>query len=270
MATSSGKATGASGATGASTGNSLLDMERRFANDVGYATGLDPRVILAQAQQEGAYVPGGTGGLNFLNLRTGTVTSLGKTYASASPGGFAQFSSLQQAEAATIAEYQSPAIGLPPASEIGRLYSTPERQIALIANSPWDAGHYGGNGGVNLRNTFTGMFGTAALAAPAQHGSGGGLPGWIKNLPGSVANVVIGPKLPAGSGPQLLPSPGGAASGLASFLGLPAIPSNVLQRTGEVLAGGVLLAVAVIFLGLSVSRSAPAAAGRTVVRTVKR
>jgi hypothetical protein len=131
----------------------------QFANDVGGALNIDPRVIFSQEKIEGAYAAGGTGGFNFLNLRASTVNSLGKPYAGSSPAGFAQFSSLKQAEDATIAEFQSPAIAVH-----GYPGDTPAQQISRISASPWDAGHYGN--GKSLTNAFTQTYGVAALTRP--------------------------------------------------------------------------------------------------------
>ncbi len=116
----------------------LAEQEKLFSNATAAGTGLDPRVVYSQVIAEGAYAPGGTGGLNFLNLRSSTVSSLGLPYAGSSPAGFAQFANLTQAEQASIAEYKSPAIHL------GTPAPTPQGQITQIAATPWDASHYGG------------------------------------------------------------------------------------------------------------------------------
>ncbi len=76
----------------------------QFVADVSKATQIDPRVLIAWAQQEGAYAKGGTGGFNYLNLRP----IAGDPYSSVSSGGFEQFSSLSDAEAATIRRLGQP------------------------------------------------------------------------------------------------------------------------------------------------------------------
>lgn len=261
-----------------SASNSLRVVEAQFAKDVGVATGLDPRVILAQATQEGAYAPGGTGGLNFLNLRDSTVSSLGKSFASSSPAGFARFSSLSQAEQATIAEYQSPAIGLPSQQALVRDYSTPERQIALIAATPWDAGHYGGTGGPNLQATFASIYGADALKGPAQIATGksglGSILSGSFHAAGTVAGDVTALTNPFTgiiTGVNPLAAAGGAGSGIAKFLGVPTLPKNAIQRGGEMLAGGVLVLLGLILAGIAAGRETGAtAAAKPAVRVVTR
>ena len=145
------------------TGNLTLEqVQQKFALDVSKATGIDPRVILAQELAEGSYAENGTKGLNFLNLRDSTVASLGKPYEASSAGGFAKFHDLAQAEAATIAEFKSGAI-----APYVNPNTTPRTQIAGLAASGWDGGHYGGEGGPNLVSDFVALTGSqAALDAP--------------------------------------------------------------------------------------------------------
>jgi hypothetical protein len=132
------------------TGNLTLEqVQQKFALDVSKATGIDPRVILAQELAEDSYADNGTKGLNFLNLRDSTVASLGKPYEASSAGGFAKFHDLAQAEAATIAEFKSGAI-----APYVNPNTTPRTQIAGLAASGWDKGHYGGEGGPNLVTDF--------------------------------------------------------------------------------------------------------------------
>jgi hypothetical protein len=161
----------------------LTVEQAQFSNDVAKALNLDPRVIYAQAEVEGAYAPGGTGGFNFLNLRASTVNSLGKPYAGSSAGGFAQFANLKQAEDATVAEFQSPAIAVQ-----GYPGDTPAQEISRISASPWDAGHYGN--GRSLSNAFTQTYGLAALTAKGSTTpiAGGG----IQNNAGGIPNPVSG------------------------------------------------------------------------------
>ena len=145
------------------TGNLTLEqVQQKFALDVSKATGIDPRVILAQELAEGAYAENGTKGLNFLNLRDSTVASLGKPYEASSANHFAKFHDLAQAEAATIAEFKSGAI-----APYVNPNATPRTQIAGLAASGWDSGHYGGEGGPNLVSDFVALTGSqAALDAP--------------------------------------------------------------------------------------------------------
>jgi hypothetical protein len=140
----------------------LAQVQQKFALDVSKQTGIDPRVILAQELAEGAYSGNGTKGFNFLNLRDSTVASLGKPYEASSSGGFAKFHDLAQAEDATIAEFNSRAI-----RDFWNPNTTPRAQIAGLAKSPWDGGHYGGVGGPNLVTNFLQVTNDAAsLDAP--------------------------------------------------------------------------------------------------------
>jgi len=239
--------------------NSLLLIEENFANQVGKGTGIDPRVILAQTQLEGAYSPGGTGGLNFLNLKASTVSSLHQPYASQSSGGFAQFASLQQAEAATIAEFKSPAIGLTGSN----VPPTPRGQIAAIGNSPWDAGHYGG-GGANLSTEFGRLFGTQALDQPQSFNTAG-FGNIIKAIVTAPAQVFQGT-----TGKDVNASPTGPNSvlgGLGSLPGLFGLPSSA--RLGEMIAGGVLVALGIVMIGRSAASGSSAMQVRGAVGAVR-
>ena len=121
--------------------------ESQFANDIAHKFGLDPRVVKAWAQLE-------TGGHaldhNWLNLRPYP----GDPYTSVSSGGFEEFATLSAAEQATERR-----IGQPFASAIrSSAGQSPQQEIAAIASTGWDAGHYGGAGGPNLMAEFRSLF----------------------------------------------------------------------------------------------------------------
>lgn len=127
----------------------------KFTVGVSTATGIDPRVIIAWIQQEGAYAKGGTGHFNYLNLKP----QAGDKYASVSPGGFEQFRSVNDAVYSTVRRINSGKI----IKTTAQSKPTPREQIRAIAMSGWDQNSYGGVGGPRLANTFTSIFGKSGL-----------------------------------------------------------------------------------------------------------
>lgn len=257
-------------ATTLSPQDQLRQTEQLFSQGVAGATGLDPRVVYAQVQAEGAYAPGGTGGLNFLNLKSATVQSLGLPYASSTSAGFAQFANLAQAETASAAEYRSPNIGLTTPSP------TPIGQIEQIAGSNWDQSHYGG--GQNLISDFTSLYGAGALSAPAEKTNipiTGGGSGGLYSLSGAPANPIgvggISTATP-GVGPVVsaAQSVAGGATGFFDWI----TNTNNLIRVGEIIGGSVLMLVGVIILARGATKQGPvketAQATKVVTRTVTR
>lgn len=128
----------------------LSPDEVQFVQGVSTQVGLDPRVLIAWVEQEGALAPGGTGGHNYLNLRP----YQGDPYSSVSSGGFEQFASVNDAITATVRRLRQP-FAAPIVSSAQR---SPAQEIAAIASTGWDASHYGGPGGPNLQRTFNGLF----------------------------------------------------------------------------------------------------------------
>lgn len=121
-----------------------------FIQQVAQATGLQPGVVAAWVRAEsGAQGSGAYGGFNYLNLTakgsagwsgvpiTGSYASNGGT------GNFATFGSVDDAAAETAWWIQH-------MSNYSGIRATAGKpapvQLAAIARSPWDAGHYGGNG----------------------------------------------------------------------------------------------------------------------------
>jgi hypothetical protein len=141
-----------------------------FVDAVAKQTGLDPRVVETQVIAEGAYAPGGTGGLNFLNLRpySSDVGVVGY-----SKGGFDQFGDLQSAITSTVARIKQPFLQKYLGPVLAKP-STPEDQLRAIAVSGWDAGHYVGTYdgasmvGGSLFSDFASKFGAGALTGKAQ------------------------------------------------------------------------------------------------------
>lgn len=138
----------------------LTPAEAQFVVGVSQQTGIDPRVLIAWADAEGAYAQHGTGHFNYLNIRS--TGSAGR-----SPAGFAWYSSPADAVAATARVLQRGTYaGI--RSTVARPDETARDQIDAIAASPWDAGHYGGAGGPRLASAFTARFTPGALDTKAQ------------------------------------------------------------------------------------------------------
>lgn len=157
------------------TGNA--DELTRFANGVAAQTGLDPRVIVAWGQLE---TGGNPIGHNWLNERPG---SGGRGFSGvpegSSPGGFAEFNSTQDAITETAYWINNFSNYAGVKSSGGK---PPAQEIAAIAASPWDAGHYGGSGGPNLLREFNSLY-PGDAQSPAQTGptSGVGAPQGVPN-----------------------------------------------------------------------------------------
>lgn len=127
--------------------------QARFIVGVSTATKIDPRVLIAWAKAEGAYADNGTGHFNYFNLRPYP----GDPYSSVSSGNFEQFSNVNDAIAATVRRLNQPFAR--PIIATAAAKPTPKQQIQAIASTGWDAGHYGGNGGIKLQEIFGSMFG---------------------------------------------------------------------------------------------------------------
>ena len=215
---------------------SVADAEATFVAGVSQATGIDPRVVLAWVRLEGAYAKGGTGGYNFLNLRPYS-SDVGVTKITS--GNFDNFATVQDAITSTVARLRQPfASGI---LATAAKKPTPAQQIAAIAASGWDAGHYGGTGGPNLLSELASIFGSKAAgdtyespanasAVAAEAGSGSAAD-WtstdLTNVPGykQVAQAVS------------------TAKTLAEFLPKLLDPST-WRRFGLFVAGGLLLLAA--------------------------
>jgi len=131
----------------------------QFIIGVSQQTGIDPRVILAWMDLEGAFTDKGTGGYNFLNIKHYT----GDRAVAVSPNGFAEYASVQDAINATVTLLHSPQYAN--ILRTATVKPPPRQQIAAIAASPWDQNHYGGNGGQNLLNKFNELFKNAGASA---------------------------------------------------------------------------------------------------------
>ena len=150
-----------------------------FENELAALTGLNKFVIEAWVAVEGAFAKGGTGGYNYLNLREHTSRS-GVPLAGASPAGFAQFHSPQQAaqETAWWINNMPNFAGIKNSAKMSA-----QSQITAIAASPWDSGHY--NGGKTLE---------AAYKSVTSGGGGGGflsgVGSFLGGLPGDANNAA--------------------------------------------------------------------------------
>lgn len=139
----------------------LDNNQARFVVGVSRATGLDPRVLVAWIQQEGANAPDGTGGYNYLNLSKGNG-NVGEVSTSKR---FANFGNVDASIESTVRRLNNPFAR--PILATARARGNPSQQIAAIAATGWDAARYGGPGGPNLRNTFSALFTPAALTGQA-------------------------------------------------------------------------------------------------------
>lgn len=220
-------------AGGPAPGTTGTGAETTFIEGVAAGTGIDPRVLQAQADVEGATAPGGTGHFNYLNLKPYP----GDPYSGVSPGGFEQFASVQDAIAATVRRLHQPFAAGIIASTQGAS-ATPQKEIAAIAASGWDAGHYGGVGGPSLLSEFTKLYGGQSAQTPATSQGTGESP--LSNAP-----IVSGPA--------------GAASAVGSALSYPAkIWAFVTSwRFVEIVGGFFLLLVGLYLLGRQFGIQAP-------------
>jgi hypothetical protein len=200
--------------------------EQQFIAGVSAQTGIDPRVLVAWIQQEGAYAPGGTGGHNYLNLRPDPASDVGVS--SVSPGRFDQFATVQDAIASTVARLKQPFAA--PILSAAKSHASPAQEIGAIASTGWDADHYGGSGGPNLQATFAQLFGQGQLGS-AYQGSG------------SAAEAAITGNIPTniGKAEKAISGAAGSFGDLFSFL--------TSWRFAEVVGGALLLLVGLVLLG---------------------
>jgi|GEM_PF-3667532 len=156
----------------------LQQRERAFIAGLSAATGLSPRVVAAWVHAEGDYRSAGAPGSNFLNLRTGERTrGYSGVPVHSGNGGFAQFSSVGDAirETAYWLTHMGNYSGIRAAA------GKPDGvQLAAIARSPWDAGHY--HGGRSLTDSYK---------AVTRHG--GGFLGGVTGAVGDVGSAIIHP-----------------------------------------------------------------------------
>ena len=191
----------------------LTTDQATFVEGVSQQTKIDPRVVVAWLEIEGADAAGGTGHYNYLNLRPYP----GDPYAAVSSGGFEQFANVQDAVAATTRRLRQPFAA--PIVQ-GDTRRTPRQEIAAIAGTGWDAGHYGGDGSA-LANKFASIFKPAALddrylgpenAAAVASTAGTG----SADIPGGLIGAVGGPVLPK---PPGIPNPLSGLEALAGAIG---------------------------------------------------
>lgn len=244
-----------------------------FIARVAALTGLDPKVVESWVKAEGAYAPNGTGGNNFLNIRESTSRS-GVPLAGTTSNGFAQFHSAADAatETAHWINTMPNYLGIRQAAKLG-----PRSQLAAIAASPWDSGHYGG--GKNLY---------AAYDSVNKGGGGidwGGILGGIGKVGTDVANPIqggidIGSHIPGFNSipgvkatETILSAPEKIASGVTTVaedvakVSLFVLnPSNWL-RVGYILGGSVFVIGGLFILARSVGSSNAAQAVKDSAQT---
>lgn len=236
-----------------------------FADFVSSATGIDPRVIEAQASAEGN--PGDLPGYNnYLNILQSTAQSRGipsTAGISSSAGALARFATLQEGAVATVDEFRALGLG----SEGGK---TVAQQIADIGSSGWgtnpasiqqDFEEGGAQNASFGANALTGTAQTATLTSQEKSLLGPeqllpGNPG-VNSGPGGVgsgtAGLVTGSAHRAGSAVQSAVQ--SAVSPIESELGsvgssiTSAFDFVVSYRFLEIVGGGVLVVVGVVLLG---------------------
>lgn len=202
---------GAGGTTPAqsSGGPALSFDEQAFVEGVSLGTGVDKRVLTAWERIEGAYAPSGTGGHNYLNLRP----YQGDNYASVSPGGFEQFATVTDAVTATVRRIKQPFAD--PIERAAQRGASPREQIAAIASTGWDVGHYGGTGGPALLRSYTGLYGANTLG-DASGDSGGS--SWYSGITGAAGDAAGAASGAAGSVADAAGSVAGAANDAARHI----------------------------------------------------
>jgi hypothetical protein len=174
-----------------------------FVIGVSKATKIDPRVLIAWVELEGANAPDGTGHFNYLNLRP----EAGDVYAATSSGNFEQYANVNQAIVATVHRLQEPFARPIIATAAGK--PTPQQQISAIASTGWDAGHYGGSGGINLQKKFASLFGMPGLTDSYVPPS---------SAPSVAATAGTGSAADIGSGGTGFASPSSVAGGANSII----------------------------------------------------
>lgn len=117
-----------------------VDAER-FAVGLHARTGLDVDVCRGWVLAEG----NGGGAHNWLNVRGGGRSYSGVKVAGYSAGGFTEFATVDDAvvETAWWVNRMSNYAAIRSASAVG---APPAVQLSAVWRSPWDAGHYGGDG----------------------------------------------------------------------------------------------------------------------------
>lgn len=224
-----------------------------FIAQLAQATGLDPKVIAAWVQVEGAYAPNGTGHYNFLNLRAKSPAQgySGVALAGQSTNGFAQFLSVQDAvqETAYWINHFGNYAGIRASTKLG-----PKSQIAAIAASPWDAGHY--NGGRSLLSAYSSL---------TSKGSS-----WLSSITHAVGKGLVdaGTGNPLGAGLDVAKGLGlGGIPGVSQADAIAQIPGETLHvlkwvmdptnwlRVGYVLAGSLAVGAGLVLMAKSVGTS---------------
>jgi hypothetical protein len=237
-----------------------------FVTGVSNATGIDPRVLVAWIQAEGAYAPNGTKGYNFLNLRPYAASDVGVV--GVTSGNFDQFGSVQSAVDSTVARLRQPFAR--PILQGAQAQVSPGQEIALIASTGWDSGHYGGSGGVKLRQIFASIFGAGGLTDKYQ---GPGTAAAVASTAGTGSAADKG-SYDAGNAAHDTAAAAKAVvspiTAVADFLGKLTDPAFLL-RAGEVVAGAVLVMVGGYLLakqvGLSASIPTPVRAASAAVES---
>lgn len=225
----------------------------QFAHDVSAMTGVDPRVIFAWAQQEGAYAPNGTGHFNYLNLRPYS-SDVGEVQPKSS--GFAWFDNEHDAAVSTARRirqpfiWSAPVLGGPGLGSVVAAKGSPAQEIAAIGRSGWDAGHYqesGGAPGSSLEAAFESLYGKGAAGSPPKTSSQVLAPGGTQT--GSITSSIPGVKQAEGIA--------GAIGRFADFV--------TSVRLPELIGGIVLVSIGLFILARALLSTAPVKLAGTTV-----
>lgn len=225
-----------------------------FATDIAKATGLDPRVVYAWTQAEGAYDPNGTGGHNYLNVQASHGGGVGYSGVpeGKSPGGFAQFNSLADAEKETLLWIQHFGNYAGIRATAGQ---SPQNQIGAIESSPWDTGNYAGDKiGRNFENTY----GQNALTGPARAAATGDF-SWADSTAQSAADASS-VDLGTAPGTKQISQAGHAVVGSISSVE-DALKFILSYRFLEIVGGGVLVIIGLVGLMRELGVSVPTPLG---------
>lgn len=252
-----------------------------FVQQVSQRTGIDPRVLVAWIQSEGA--PGnGAGYFNYLNIKTATAQSLGVSVSGSGPAGTAAFGTLANGVNATVREINS--LGLGGNRLAGK---TPAQAIGAISSTGWASSHYSqtpndrSTWGLKLANTFAGIFGGSAGLSSRYQGSGTALAVASTAGTGSAAdassytNQTTTNVLKLASGYQTVKTvvdagkqAGSGITAVGQFFG--SLYTEISRphfwlRVGEVLAGSVLVLLGVWLLARQIGLQAVSSSVRGVL-----
>lgn len=226
-----------------------------FAKAVADKTGLDPLVVLAWAQAEGADVQGGTGHFNYLNVRPkGNGVGYSGVQVGSSPGGFAEFHNVSDAIQETsywinsMPKYE----GIRTAAKA----KDPTKEIAAIAASSWDpTSHYAG--GKNLVSAYNAVASQAKTPGVQKYfQSVGGVLGHIPFIGGGAKSGADAVGSVAGGAQTAVGDVASGTEAVGNAIGWVMNPAHLL-RLGYIIGGGLLVMGGLLLVARSVGAPTP-------------